>query len=99
MDTIAGHKRALDHWPLTALAPMIGLGDSDLAASDFASFRRQELFFALLNLLLIGALLALQAISRVVRGRPTASVILVLAAGLAGEDVHLGWLNWGGGAP
>jgi signal transduction histidine kinase len=94
MATIAGHKRALDHWPLTALAPMIGLGDSDLVASDFESFRRQQLFFALLNLLLIGALLALQAISRLVRGRPSASVIWVLAVGLVVQAVHLTWLNW-----
>jgi signal transduction histidine kinase len=92
--TTAAAKRPMGHWPLRVLALTIGHGDSDLAASDFASFRRQELFFALLNLLLIGALLALQAISRVVRGRPTASVILVLAAGLAVQAVHLAWLNW-----
>ena len=40
----------------------IGSGDSDFPANDFESFRRQELLFALLNTLLIGALLALQEI-------------------------------------
>src|SRR5208337_1784462 len=53
----------------------------------------QELSFALLNLFLIGALLALQAISRFVRGRPSASVIWVLTVGLAVQAVHLTWLN------
>jgi signal transduction histidine kinase len=62
-------------------------------ASDFESFRRQELFFALLNLFLIAALWALQVISRVVRGRPAASVIWILAAGLAVQAVHLAWLG------
>ena len=92
--TIAGHKHAMGHWPLSALALTIGQSDSDLVASDFASFRRQELFFALLNVFLIGALLALQAISRFVRGKPSASVIWVLAVGLAVQGVHLTWLNW-----
>jgi len=90
----AGDKRAMGHWPLSALALTIGHGDSDLVASDFESFRRQELFFAFLNLLLIGALLALQAISRFVRGRPSASVIWVLAIGLVVQAVDLTWLNW-----
>jgi len=84
----------MGHWPLSALALTIGHGDSDLVASDFESFRRQELFFAFLNLLLIGALLALQAISRFVRGRPSASVIWVLAIGLVVQAVDLTWLNW-----
>src|ERR1700680_1933994 len=84
----------MDHWPLRALARTIGHGNSDLAASDFASFRREEIFFALLNLLLIGALLALQAISRAVRGRTTVSVISVLSAGLVVQAIHLTWLNW-----
>ena len=92
--TIAGHKRAMGHWPFGTLALTIGHGDSDLVASDFESFRRQELLFALLNLLLIGALLALQAFSRFVRGRPAASVVWVLAVGLVVQAVHLTWLNW-----
>ena len=49
--------------------------------------------FALLNLFLIGALLALQAFSRSVRGKPSASVIKVLALGLAVQAIHLAWLN------
>jgi len=92
--TTAADKRPMGHWPLRALALTIGHGNFDLAASDSASFRRQELFFALLNLLLIGALLTLQAISRFVRGRPAAGVIWVLAAGLVVQAVHLTWLNW-----
>ena len=84
----------MGHWPFSALALTIGHGDSDFVAGDFESFRRQELLFALLNLLLIGALLALQAISRFVRGRPSASVIWVLAVGLAVQAIHLTWLSW-----
>jgi signal transduction histidine kinase len=90
----ARYKRAMAHWPLSVLALTVGHGDSDLVASDFESFRRQELFFAFLNLLLIGALLALQAISRFVRSRPSASVIWVLAVGLVVQAAHLTWLNW-----
>lgn len=81
----------MGHWPLSALALTVGEGDSDFVASDFESFRRQELFFALLNLFLIGALLALQAISKIVRGRPSASVIWVLAVGLLLQSIHLAW--------
>jgi signal transduction histidine kinase len=83
----------MGHWPFSAVALAIGHGNSDLVANDFESFRRQELFFALLNLLLIGALLALQAISRFVRGRPSASVVWVLAVGLVVQAIHLAWLN------
>ena len=43
----------MGRWPLSALALSIGHGDANVAASDFESFRRQELFFALLNLFLI----------------------------------------------
>jgi hypothetical protein len=62
-----------------------------LVTSDVESFRRQELFFALLNLPQIGALLALQAISKFVRGRPSASVIWILAIGLLPQSIHLVW--------
>jgi signal transduction histidine kinase len=72
----------------------MGRDDYDLVASDSESFRRQELFFAFLTLLLIGALLALQGISRFVRGRPSALVLWVLAVGLVVQAVHLSWLNW-----
>lgn len=84
----------MGYWPFSALVLTIGRGDSDFVASDFESFRRQEFLFALLNLLLIGALLALQAISRFVRGRPTASVVWILAVGLAVQAIHLTWLSW-----
>src|ERR1700674_5353205 len=80
-------------WPLSTIAMSIGQGDSDVVASDFESFRRQELFFALLNLLLIGALLALQEISRLVRGRPSATVVAVLALGFIVQAAHLTWLQ------
>jgi two-component system, NtrC family, sensor histidine kinase HydH len=93
MATIAGHKRAAGNWSLRALVLTIGQGDSDFVASDFESFRRQELFFALLNLFLIGALLALQAFSRFIRGKPSASVVWILAVGLVVHAVYFTWLN------
>jgi len=71
----------------------MGDGAAHFAADDHESFRRQEFVFASLNLLLIGALLALQAISRFVRGKPSASVIVVLAIGLTVQAVHLIWLR------
>ena len=84
----------MGRWPLTVLAQTISHGDSNVVSSDSESFRRQERLFALLNLFLIGALLALQAFSRFVRGRPAAAVVWVLAFGLVGQAVHLIWLNW-----
>jgi signal transduction histidine kinase len=90
--TTAGHSRAVRHRPLSVLALTISRGDSDLVASDSESFRRQELFFALLNLLLIGALLALQLFSRLVRGRPAMSVVLVLAVGFVIQTAYLTWV-------
>lgn len=94
MATIAEDKRAMGRWPLTVLAQTIGHGNSDFVPNDFQSFRRQQLFFALLNLFLIGALLALQAFSRFVRGRPSAAVVWVLAVGFVVQVFHLAWLNW-----
>jgi len=92
--TLAGDKHATRRWRFSTLALTIGSGDCDFVLSDSESFRRQELLFALLNLLLIGALLLLQAISRFVRGNPSASVLWVLAIGLAVQAVHLTWLSW-----
>ena len=86
-------------WPFSVLQKTIGHGDSDLMAPDFESFRCQELLFAILNQLLIGALLALQAFSRFVRGRPAASVIVVLAVGFVVQAVHVTWLHYGRIAP
>ena len=80
-------------WPLSILSITIGSGDSDFLPNDFESFRRQEFFFALLNLLLIGALLALQEISRLVRGGPSGSVVVVLAVGFVVQMAHLNWLR------
>jgi len=84
----------LSYSSLQVSTPSDGDDYANLVASNSESFRRQELFFALLNLFLIGALLALQAISRFVRGRPSASVIWVLVVGLIVQAVHLTWLNW-----
>src|SRR5271170_560919 len=85
------NKPSKNLWALTSLASTIGAGD--FAVEDHDSFRRQEFVFAALNLLLIGALLALQAISKIVRGRPSESVILVLAAGFTIQAVYLIWLR------
>ena len=92
MATITEKQSDPSLWSFYALTrPLDG---NELAMSDFASFRRQELLFALLNLFLIGSLLALQLISRMVRGRPAASVIWVLVVGLAVQAGHLTGLNW-----
>src|ERR1035437_7569030 len=87
------HKPSKNLWALSFLASTMGDGGADFAADDQESFGRQEFVFASLNLLLIGALLALQAISRLVRGRPSASVIIVLAGGLTVQAAHLVWLR------
>ena len=79
---MADNKSSKNLWALSTFAATIGDGATDFTANDHESFRRQEFVFAALNLLLIGALLALQAISKYVRGKPSASVIIVLAAGL-----------------
>jgi hypothetical protein len=73
------HKPSKNLWALSSLASSIDAGD--FATDDHDSFRRQELVFAALNFLLIGSLLGLQAISKFARARPSASVIIVLAAG------------------
>ena len=83
------HKPSKNLWAFSSLAATMGDGAADFAADDYQSFRRQEFAFASLNLLLIGALLALQAVSRFVRGRPSASVIIVLAVGLTVQAAHL----------
>src|SRR5208283_5708245 len=80
-------------WALSSLAIMMGDGAADFAADDQEFFRRQEFVFASLNLLLIGGLLALQVISRSVRGKPSASVIVVLVVGLVIQAAHLVWLG------
>jgi signal transduction histidine kinase len=89
----------IGHWPFSVFQRAIGQSDSELMASDFESFRRQEILFAVLNQILIGALLTLQAFSRLVRGRPAASVIVVLAFGLVVESMHVAWLHYRRTAP
>jgi len=84
-------KPSKNVWALSSLASTIGAGD--FAADDHDSFRRQEFVFAALNLLLIGALFALQAISRFVRGRPSESVVIVLTVGFVIQAAHLIWLR------
>jgi len=70
----------------------MGGDGSTLAAQDRDSFRRQEVVFASVNLMLIGALLLLQEISRLGRGKPAASVMFVLAVGFVVQAIHLVWL-------
>ena len=76
---------------LTFFATTTGDGGPDRAVNDQQCFRRQEMFFALLNLVLIGALLTLQEISRIVRGKPAASVVIVLAVGFAIQAAYVTW--------
>jgi signal transduction histidine kinase len=80
-------------WALSTFAATMGEGGADFTADDHESFRRQEFVFASLNLLLIGALLALQLISKYARGKPAASVIIVLTAGFLIQGAHLIWLR------
>jgi len=85
------HKPSGNLWALSSLASTIGAGD--FAVEDHDSFQRQEFVFAALNLLLIGALFALQAISKIVRSRPSQSVIVVLGAGFTIQAVYFIWLR------
>jgi two-component system, NtrC family, sensor histidine kinase HydH len=71
----------------------MGDGGTDFAEDDHHSFGRQEFVFNSLNLLLIGALLTLDAISKYVRGKPAAPVIIVLTAGFLIQGAHLIWLR------
>jgi signal transduction histidine kinase len=87
------HTPTKNLWALSSFAAAIGEGAADFAANDQESFRRQEIVFATLNLLLIGALLALQALSKYVSGKPAAAVIIVLAVGFTIQAVHLVWLR------
>ncbi len=80
-------------WALSTFAAALGDGAAGFAVDDQESFRRQEFSFASLNLLLIGALLALQALSKYVRGKPTAAVVIVLALGFAIQTGHIVWLR------
>jgi two-component system sensor histidine kinase HydH len=87
------NKSSKNLWALSSFAATMGDGAPDFTADDYQSFGRQEFVFAALNLLLIGALLALQVISKSVRGKPAASVIVVLAAGFLIQGAHLIWLR------
>jgi two-component system, NtrC family, sensor histidine kinase HydH len=89
------NEQSFNHraWVISSLASAAGNGNSGLAADDHEAFRRQEFVFALLNLLLIGALLVLQEISRLVRSKPSGSVVLVLAVGFLVQAIHLVWLH------
>ncbi len=87
------NKSSRNLWALSTFAATMGDGAADFAEDDNHSFGRQEFVFASLNLLLIGALLALDSISRYVRGKPAAAVIIVLAAGFLIQGAHLIWLR------
>src|SRR5258708_4044119 len=89
------NKSSRNIWALSTFAATMGDGAADFAEDDHHSFRRQEFVFASLNLLLIGALLALQVISKYVRGKPAAPVIIVLTAGFLIQGAHLIWLRKG----
>ena len=87
------NKSSKNIWALSTFAVAMGDGAAGFTADDHQSFGRQEFVFASLNLLLIGALLALQVISKYVRGKPATSVIVVLAAGFLIQGAHLIWLR------
>ena len=87
------HTSNKNIWALSNFAATIGDGAAGFAADDHESFRRQEFVFASLNLLLIGALLALQALSKYVRGKPSVAVVIVLAVGFTIQAAHLIWLR------
>ncbi|MBV8362639.1 MAG: HAMP domain-containing histidine kinase [Deltaproteobacteria bacterium] len=102
MASFAGHRGAIAEQKRAISHPSLGVlsnRHSDLLASDIESTQRQEFFFALLNLSLIGALLALQAISRFVRGRLSAAVVIVLVFGFVVQAAQLTWLTWSPGSP
>src|SRR5258707_8756154 len=92
---MAENKSSRNLWALSTFAATMGDGAAHFTADDHQSFGRQEFVFAFLNLLLIGALLALQVISKYVRGKPAAAVIIVLAAGFLIQGAHLIWLRKG----
>jgi two-component system, NtrC family, sensor histidine kinase HydH len=86
-------KSSKNLWALSTFAAAMGDGAAEFAADDHQSFRRQEFVFAFLNLLLIGALLALQVISKYFSRKPAASVVIVLAVGFLIQGAHLIWLR------
>ena len=83
-------------WALSTFAAAIGDSAAGFAVDDHESFRRQEFVFAFLNLLLIGALLALQALSLYVRGKPSGAVVIALAVGFAIQAAHIIWFRSAG---
>jgi len=87
------NKSSKNIWALSTFAATMGDGAVDFAANDHQSFGRQEFVFAFLNLLLIGALLALQVISKYFDRKPAISVIVVLAVGFLIQGAHLIWLR------
>ena len=87
------HAPRENMWALSSLASSIGAGD--FAADDHETFRRQELVFAALNLLLIGSMLFLDEVSNFVRNKPSASVLAVLGVGFAIQTSYLIWLRLG----
>lgn len=87
------NKSSKNIWALSTFAVAMGDGGAHFTADDHQSFGRQEFVFAFLNLLLIGALLALQAISKYARGKPASSVVIVLAVGFLIQGAHLFWLR------
>jgi two-component system, NtrC family, sensor histidine kinase HydH len=83
------NKSGRNFWAFSTFAATMGDGAADFAEDDHHSFGRQEFVFNSLNLLLIGALLALNSISRYVLRKPAAPVIIVLAAAFLIQGAHL----------
>jgi signal transduction histidine kinase len=83
------NKSSRNLWALSSFAATMGDGGADFAEDDHHSFGRQEFVFNSLNLLLIGALLALNSISKYVLGKPAVPVIIVLSAAFLIQGAHL----------
>ena len=88
--SIAAQKRVRLYFLLSSFTNRY----SDFLANDIESAERQDFLFAVLNLSLIGALLALQELSRLVRGRPAAAVVIILLIGFVVQGTQLIWLTW-----
>ncbi len=67
--------------------------ESSLLAPDFPSFKRQELIFALLNLVLLAALLLAHVLFAPYFGSPPPELFLVLFVGFAANVLELIWVN------
>ena len=67
--------------------------ESSLLAPDFQSFRRQEITFIILNLVLLAALVLTQILFPSYFGTPPRLLFAVLAAGFLCNGIELAWIN------